>query len=162
MTRLAVATALAVLLAGCYGPDPNLTEEGKGRPVVSLEFPSVVEPGSVETAVLTIENPGPEDMDSIVVAFSRLGDPELPLPLVEVTAPGERGPVRSVDPEPSAVGQGGVVFTFGGIAEGDEMTITFELAIPEDEGKVGNAIQVYDGADAERARGVRLETTVER
>lgn len=162
MKRALGAALLVTLLAGCYGPDPNVTEQGEGLPVLSLEFPSVVKPGSVETAVLTIENPGPEDMDSIVVAFSRLGDPELPLPLVEVSTPGDEGPVRSVDPEPRAVGQGGVVFTFGGIAEGEEMTITFELMVPDEAGKIGNAIQVYDGSDAERARGVRLEASVER
>ena len=162
MTRI-VAVALTLgLLGGCFGPDPNVTEEGEGLPVLTLDFPSEVETDSVATAVLTIENPGPEDMESLVVAFSRLGDPELPLPLVEVSAPDEDGPVRSIDPEPRAVGQGGVVFTFEGIAEGEETTITFELAIPSEEGKVGNSIQVYDGADPDRARGVRLEASVTR
>ncbi len=162
MRRLIAVAALVGLLGGCFGPDPNVTDDGKGLPVLTLDFPAVVEPSSVATAVLTIENPGPEDMDSIVVAFSRLGDPELQLPLVEVSAPDEDGPVRSIDPEPRAVGQGGVIFTFGGIAEGEEMTITFELATPSEEGKVGNAVQVYDGTDPDRARGVRLEAQVQR
>ena len=162
MKRLVVLAACAALLAGCYGPDPNVTDDGKGLPVLTLDFPGEVKPESVHEAVLTIDNPGPEDMGSIVVAFSRLGDPELPLPLVEVSAPNEQGPVRNVDPEPQAVGQGGVVFTFEGIAEGDSMTITFEIRVPPDEGKIGNAVQVYDGADPDRARGVRLEAEVTR
>lgn len=162
MTRLFAAAALVGLLGGCFGPDPNVTDDGRGLPVLTLDFPSVVAPGSVETAVLTIENPGPEDMDSIVVAFSRLGDPALPLPLVEVSAQGEDSPVRSIDPEPRAVGQGGVVYTFEGIAVGETVTITFELAVPSEEGKVGNAVQVYDGSDPDRARGVRLESQVRR
>ena len=162
MKHLVVLAACAALLAGCYGPDPNVTDEGKGLPVLTLDFPEEVKPESVHDAVLTIDNPGPEDMDSIVVAFSRLGDPALPLPLVEVSARDEQGPVRSVDPEPQAVGQGGVVFTFEGIPEGGSMTITFELLVPKDEGKVGNAVQVYDGSDPDRARGVSLEAQVKR
>ena len=162
MRILVALAASAALLVGCYGPDPNLTDDGKGRPVVTLDFPATVEPESVHDAVLTIDNPGPEDMNSIVVAFSRLGDPALPLPLVEVSAPDEQGPVRSIDPEPQAIGQGGVVYTFEGLPEGESMTITFELQVPRDEGTVGNAVQVYDGADPDRARGVRLEAEVKR
>lgn len=161
MRILVALAASAALLVGCYGPDPNLTDEGKGLPVLTLDFPEEVKPESVHEAVLTVDNPGPEDMDSIVVAFSRLGDPALPLPLVEVSG-NAQSPVRSVDPEPQAVGQGGVLFIFEGLPEGETMTITFELRVPNHEGTVGNAVQVYDGSDTNRARGVRLEAEVTR
>ena len=162
MTRLGAAAAVAFFLVACFGPDPNLTAEGKGLPQLSLEFPASAAPGSVQTAVLTIDNPGPAEMSAIVVAFSRLGDPALPLPVVEVAGPGQEDPVRSVEPRPNAVSRDGSIYTFGPLAEGGTMTIRFELAIPETEGKVGNAVQVYDGREPDRARGVRLETEVER
>ena len=162
MRKVGAAVALAFVLAACYGPDPDLTAQGKGLPELSLDFPATAAPGSVETAVLTVDNPGPADMSAIVVAFSRLGDPALPVPIVEVAGPGQEDPVRSVDPKPTAVSRDGAIYTFGPLDEGGTMTIRFELAIPEVEGKVGNAVQVYDGREPDRARGVRLETKVER
>jgi hypothetical protein len=66
----------------------------------------------------------------------------------------------SVDPEPNAVGENGVIYTFDGLAEGETVTITFEVRAPTQEGPVGNAVQVYEGSDPNRARGVRLEAEV--
>jgi hypothetical protein len=160
VTKLLIAACTLLLAVSCTGPDPDLTDDGEGLPVPSIEFPEVVEPGSVNDAVLTIENPGPGDFDSLVVAFSLLGDPSLPAPLVDVAAPGRDGPVVSVDPEPNAVGENGVIYTFDGLAEGDSLTITFELRAPAQEGAVGNAVQVYEGSDPNRARGVRLSAEV--
>ena len=162
MRRLVAAAVALLLLGGCFGPDPDLTPEGKGLPELSLEFPATAAPGSVQTAALTIDNPGPGDLSAIVVAFSRLGDPALPPPIVEVAGPGQEDPVRSVDPEPNAVSRDGAIYTFDGLGEGETMTIRFELTIPDVDGKVGNAVQVYDGQDPDRARGVRLLTEVER
>jgi hypothetical protein len=160
LTKLILAAVALLIATACTGPDPNVTEDGEGLPVLTLEFPEVIEPGSTNDAVLTIENPGPGDFDSLVVAFSLLGDPELPAPLVDVSPPGRDGPVVSVAPEPNAIGENGVIYTFDGLPEGETMTITFELRAPAQEGKVGNAVQVYDGSDPNRARGVRLEAEV--
>jgi len=160
--RLVLGCLLAAFFAGCYLPDPDLTPEGKGLPVVTLgDFPATVAPGSRHSVALTIENPGPSDMESIVVAFSRLGDPALPEPIVDVAPRGDTGPVEAVEPEPDAVSQDGVIYRFGSLEEGDTLTIVFELSIPQIDGPAGNAVQVYDGAEPDRARGVRLETRVE-
>ncbi|MDQ3941291.1 MAG: hypothetical protein M3238_08075 [Actinomycetota bacterium] len=162
MRYLVLVTVVAALAAGCYGPDPDLTPEGKGLPRVTLgEVPSTVVSGSRHTVELSIENPGPAAMESVVVAFSRLGDPALPEPIVDVAPRGEPGPVQDVEPEPVAVSQDGVVYRFEGLAEGESLTIRFELLIPDVDGPAGNAVQVYDGSEPDRARGVRLKTEVE-
>jgi hypothetical protein len=76
--------AVAFVVTGCYrGPDPNLTESGKGRPDVAVEAPTEADRGDEVTAVVSVTNPGPGDMGSVVVAFSRIGDPQLPTPIVE-------------------------------------------------------------------------------
>ena len=160
MRRLVTLAALAMVLGSCVGPDPSLTEGGKSKPELSLEFPSSAAPGTVETAELTITNPGPGAMDSIVVAFSRLGDPDLPAPVVDVAPPNGRGAVRDITPEPNGPSPEGIIFTFEGLGVGESRTITFDLTVPQDTGPAGNAILVYDGQDPERARGVRLETEV--
>ena len=161
MRRLFLLVGLAALVFnGCFGPDPNVTEGGKGKPEVELVFPDTAPPGSVQTAELTITNPGPGDMRSLVVAFSRLGDPKLPVPIVDVTARGGEGAVDDVEPQPNAVSRDGVVYTFDGVPEGDSVTFTFRLQMPVSRGLAGNAILVYDGQDPDRARGVRLEVEV--
>ena len=111
--------------------------------------------------MLTVSNPGPGDFSSTVVAFSRVGDPSLPGPIVE---PGRRASraVRAVEPKPVAVSPDGVVYTFEGIAEGESRTFVFTVRLPEKTGSFGNAVQVYDGGEPDRARGVRLQTRVER
>lgn len=155
-----LASIATLLLVGCYGDSQSLTEDGEGFPELTLEFPETTTAGSTETATLTIINPGPGDMESLVVAFSRLGDPELPQPIVDVVARGDQGSVRDVSPQPNAVSPDGVIYTFDGLAEGESMTVTFTLVIPAGTGPAGNAIQVYEGQDPERGRGVRLETEV--
>lgn len=154
-----MALSVAVLGA-CYGPDAGTTDGAKSKPELSLEFPASTSPGSSESAELTITNPGPEAMDSIVVAFSRLGDPELPQPVVDVVGRNEEGAVEDVTPKPNAVSPDGIIYTFDGIAEGESLTVTFTLVVPQETGPAGNAILVYEGQDPDRARGVRLETEV--
>ena len=162
MTRSLVAGAIALLLlAACVGPDPNVTEGGKGKPELELAFPRSAAPGSIQVAELTITNPGPGDMESVVVAFSRLGDPSLPAPVVDVAGRGREGAVEDVSPEPNAISQDGIIYTFDAIAEGDSTTITFRLRMPVTPGPAGNAVLVYEGRDPERARGVRLEIEIE-
>jgi hypothetical protein len=163
--KRAVATLVAIVFigtSGCYwGPDPNLTKTGKGKPTITVEFPATLEPGATETATLVVTNPGPGDMESVVVAFSRVGDPSLPEPIVEAGTGGQTKAVTSVSPEPVAVSPDAVNYRFGPLEEGDSMTIRFELLLPNSTGEVGNAVQVYDGAEPERAGGVRLSTTLQ-
>lgn len=158
MKRVFACFLTLLALAACY---PNLpaSDEERGRPALSLDFPSSTAPGSVETADLTVTNPGPEPMSSIVVAFSRLGDPSLPAPIVDVAPPKGEGAVKNVTPEPTGSSEG-IIFTFDGLKDGESTTISFDLVMPVEDGPAGNAILVYDGQDTERARGVRLETEV--
>lgn len=156
----ALAFGMTLLLSACFGDAQVLTEAGEGYPELAIEFPETTTPGATETAVLMISNPGPGDMESIVVAFSRLGDPALPAPLVDVEGPNQDGAVKNVTPEPTAVSPDGITYTFGGVDEEETMTIEFELVVPRVDGVAGNAILVYEGQDPNRARGVRLRTEV--
>ena len=161
MTKGLLLTLVAALsFTACYGDTQSLTDDGKGFPELTIDFPVSTTPGATESATLVIENPGPGDMKSLVVAFSRLGDPELPPPIVDVIARGQKGAVEDVSPEPTAVSPDGIVYTFDGIDEGGSMTLTFTLVMPQETGPAGNAILVYPGEDPDRSRGVRLETEV--
>lgn len=158
MSRLVAASCAALLLlGGCYrGPDPDLTETGKGRPDVSATVPERAERGDTVEAVIEVSNPGPGDMASVVVAFSRVGDPSLPTPIVEVGRGGRSEGIASVDPEPEVISPDGVIYRFDALPEGESTSITFELVMPDVRGEVGNAVTVYDGSEPERARGTRI------
>lgn len=165
MRRLvAAAGAAAVLLIGCFGPDPNLTESGKGKPVLAVDFPDAVSPGEVATATLTVENPGPGDIRIVTVAFAGVGVPAasgpLPVDLVPITTTPDNPAVRSVEPQPQSVSNDGVVYYFGGLEEGETMEIAFEIVAPEEPGPAASSVSVYDGREPDRIRGVRLETVV--
>ena len=154
--------AAAALLPACYrGADQDLTQTGKGRPHVTANFPTEAKPGETVEATIDVHNPGPGDMASVVVAFSRVGDPQLPTPIVEVGRGGSSEGVASVDPEPEVISPDGVVYRFGALPEGDGMQITFELVMPELTGEVGNAVTVYDGSEPERARGTRISISLD-
>jgi hypothetical protein len=160
------ATALLAALAfvSCFGQDSNVTPTGKGRPDLSLKFPATSSPGSTQAATLTVVNPGPEPMTSLVVAFLRVGPAqggELPKPIVDGAAQHQNPAIVDIEPEPRAVSQAAVEFTFDGLAEGESTTITFRLTVPRTVGEAANSITVYDGSDASRARGIRLQTVVE-
>lgn len=149
-----------VVFTACAGPDPNLTESGTGKPQVTAEFPEQAAAGQVVTAVITITNPGPEDMTSVVVSFARVGDPSLPYPIVEPLPNRARAGIDDIRPDPTGESPPDATYTFGPLAEGDSTTLEFDLVIPDRDGTVGNSVQVYDGAEPERARGVRIETEV--
>lgn len=150
-----------VLLAACFSSDADVTDSGKGRPQVSISAPQSAAKGDVISVALTVTNPGPGEMKEVVVVFARLGDPELPYPIVE-GLPGERAAgVEDVEPAPTARSEDGITYRFPGLGEGETTELVFELLIPEQDGFVGNSIQVYDSADAERARGVGLKVQVE-
>jgi hypothetical protein len=161
-----VVTALLVTVAfvGCFGQDPDVTPSGKGRPELTLDFPATSSPGSTQAARLAVANPGPEPMTSLVVAFLRVGPAqggELPEPIVDGAARQQNPAIVDIEPEPRAVSQAAVEFTFDGLAEGESTTITFRLRVPRTLGEAANSITVYDGSDANRARGIRLQTMVE-
>jgi len=157
---LIVLGTILVLTSACFPDAQNVTEDGEGLPELGLEFPETATAGSTETAALTITNPGPGEMESLVVAFSRLGDPALPPPIVDVTGRNRKGAVENVTPEPTAVSPDGITYTFEGLAEEESVTIEFELVVPFTDGPAGNAVLVYEGQDPNRARGVRLRTEV--
>lgn len=159
---VAFLAAMMVIAAACStGPDPNLTESGKGKPVVTVQFPDSAAPGDVVTASIHVENPGPGDMQPIVVSFTRVGDPSLPLPIVEPRRKLIDAGIEDIRPEPTGASPTDSTFTFDGVAEGGETTIEFDLRIPEDgKGTMGNVVQVYDGVEIDRARGARIEIEV--
>lgn len=159
---LAVPLLSLLVTPACFGPDPDLTSAGKGKPEVEVTFPETVEIGDVVTATVTVSNPGPEAMKEVVVVFSRLGNPRLPYPIVELVPGRGSVGVEGVDPEPPTPSADGITFRYPGLDEGESTTIEFRLKIPDHEGAVGNAVQVYDSADPERARGVPLEAQASR
>ena len=157
-----------LVTASCAGSGVELSESGRGLPRVTVEFPPTARPGSVHPASLRVTNPGPGDIGTLVVAFTRAGDPRLPTPIVDVAGGRAPSAVRSVDPRPAKVSDDGVIFHFSRapteepfLPEGDATVITFDLAVPRRPGTAANAVQVYDGSDVGRAAGVRLETEVE-
>ncbi|MEA2447488.1 MAG: hypothetical protein QOK47_1125 [Actinomycetota bacterium] len=161
-----LALVLSLVLVGCFGPDPKLTESGKSRPDISIEAPPSAAPGDEVEVTLAISNPGPQNLSGTVVTFARLGDPELPYPIVE-SIEGQSAGVVAVDPKPVAESPDGVTFRFPGLADGESLEVTFTLRIPEraemtgDSESVGNSVQVYDAEDPERARGVPLKVRLE-
>ena len=164
MGRLAATAVALVLLAACFGPDPNLTESGKGKPVIDVEFPPTVSPGEVATATLTVENPGPGDMGTIAVAFTTVGvagaSGPLPTELVPITTTSDNPMVAGITPEPRDVSPDGVVYYFDGVQEGGSLAIAFDIRVPETPGPAANSVSVYAGEAADRIRGVRLQTLV--
>lgn len=128
-----------------------------GDPLITVEFPATVEAGSVEDAVFHVENPGPGDMDSLFLAFARVGTE---VPIVEAGVDKVNPSIVSIDPEPVALTPDAVVFRFEGLAEGEATTITFSLRIPDITGDVANSVVAYAGEDDTRARGIRLSTQV--
>ncbi len=164
MRRLALVVVVSFVATACFGPDPNLTDSGKGRPYLSVEFPDQVEAGSTNTAVLTVENPGPGDMSQVVVAFSAVGPARggepLPGELVPFASRKDNPVIAGIVPRPQAIAPNGVVYVFPGLEEQSSMTIRFRIVAPDRVGTAASSVTVYDGREADRARGVRLETKV--
>lgn len=169
MNKLAVVLVVgAIVASSCAGSGAGLSESGSGLPQVTIEFPPSAPAGSAKPAVLEVINPGPGDIGTLIVAFTRAGDPDLPTPIVDVTGGNAPSAVRSVSPNPAGISDDGVVYRFSRasahkpfLAEGDSAIITFDLTVPQRPGPAANAVQVYDGSEIDRAAGVRLETEVE-
>jgi hypothetical protein len=163
--KFAVALVLALLPAtACYGPDPDVSPAGRGLPELTVEFPESADAGSTQTAVLTITNPGPQDMSQVVVSFLRVGpgggSNELPVPIVDGASQHENPAIVTIEPEPNAISLAAVEFIFDALPEGESTEITFELKVPDIQGVAANSVTVYDGSDPERASGIRLQTMV--
>lgn len=157
MRRFLAAGAAALVLGGCWAPEPDVTSSGRGLPDVVVEFPEASPARSVQTAAVTVANPGPGDISSLAIAFARVGnDP----PIVDSGSRGRNEAVVEVDPEPLTIDQAGVVYRFEGLAEGDAVAISFRLRIPDVQGIAANSVTVYAAEDVERVRGIRLETVV--
>ncbi len=138
-----------------------MTKSGKGRPEISVEFPARAPAGSVQEAVLLVSNPGPGEMDVLKVSFSLVGSGRPETPIVSPLGSRGRNPaVVAVAPQPRAVSPGGVDYLFGGLEEEGSMRIVFKLKVPSTPGVAANAVIVADGRESDRARGVRLHTTV--
>jgi hypothetical protein len=159
-----LAVLSAVLLLGACSGTSGETASGLGLPQVSVEFPANSAPGSTHVAKLHVTDPGPGDMSSVVVAFSRTGPSPgataLPPPIVEVGFNGSNAAISAIRPRPVAVSADGVVYRFGSLGVGKSTTISFTLKVPRTPGVLANAMVVYDGGHTDRARGVRLQTVV--
>lgn len=162
MTRLLRLCLAAFILPACFGGSADVTDSGEGKPVVTVEFPDKVERGTRATATFSIENPGPGDMDSVLLNFARLGTAQLPDPLLGMAVRGDDPAVISVSPEPVTVSDDGGVYQFWGLEEGESMSVEFTLRVPSEPGHYANSVIAAEGSDLERAAGVRLETEVER
>lgn len=158
-------------LAGCFGPSPNLTEGGLGKPVVTSDFPARVEAGSTVELTVGIENPGPGDINSFSIAFAVVavgGGQGNAKPLVlPAPAPARLGgdqkissSIDSISPEPTTVGQGGVVFQFGPLGEEESTEVVFDIIAPTEEGNYANSLQVYDSQALDRIGAIKVQTEV--
>ena len=161
--RIGLAVGVLLLIA-VFISTRDVPTGLEGRPEITVAFPTVADPGAVQTATFTVTNPGPGRMASLFLAFARVGPAqgggELPYPIVDAGAKHENPAILSVEPEPEAVSLNAVVFRFEGLDEGETVTISFDLRVPEQTGPAANSVTAYPGEDPERAKGVRLETEV--
>jgi hypothetical protein len=165
MRRLVAASLAVIALAACFGPDPNLTESGTGKPDVTISFPDEVQASSVNDLVVTVSNPGPGDMSGFSIEFSlvgKAGDETLPTPLVAAGSQKQSPSIERIEPEPKAVSLEGVRFFFGALDEGESTDVRFRVEAPGRPGVAANAVIVSDAEELDRSRGVQLVTEVTR
>jgi hypothetical protein len=162
--RAAFFALFLLLGSACFGPDPNRTASGAGLPAFEIDFPAEAPAGSIQTMSLTVTNPGPEPISSVVVAFARVGPSagggELPAPIVDGGFKGRNAAIKAIRPEPREISQSATEFFFDSLPEGESMTLEFDLVIPDVSGEAANSVTVYDGSDPDRIRGARLSTSV--
>ncbi|HVF54329.1 MAG TPA: hypothetical protein VNC78_12110 [Actinomycetota bacterium] len=162
---LAVLAVCLFLMTACYGDEQNLTETGRGIPLVGVDFPSSTTAGATETLTVAISNPGPGDMRSVVVAFALVGPTggaaEVPTPLIGIGRGKTNPAIAAVRPEPDAISPDAVLFVFGSLPEGGNLAVEFDVVVPSAIGVAANSVTVYDGDEPERAGGIRLQTTVQ-
>jgi hypothetical protein len=154
---------LAIACVSCFTSEANLTESGKGKPDISVTFPHDSPPASVQTATVRVGNPGPGRMQSLIVAFSRVGkagEKLLPDPLVDVGTNARTAGVVRVDPKPRGVSPDGIVYRFAGVDVGSTRTVHFSIRVPTQPGIAANSVQAYAGEEPDRIRGALLMTDV--
>jgi hypothetical protein len=171
VARSVVVGVVLLGLAGCFGPNPNLTEGGLAKPVVTADLPSRIQAGATIELRVGIENPGPGDIHSFSIAFAVVavgGTQGNAQPLV-IPAPvparlgGEQktsSSIASIRPKPVTVGQGGVVFQFGPLGEEEVTEVVFEIVAPTDAGNYANSLQVYDSQALDRIGAIKVQTEV--
>jgi hypothetical protein len=168
VVRAVLASLALAGLAACLGPDPNLTEEGLGKPFLTVDFPTEAATGATEELLVEIENPGPGDMSSFTVAFANVavGGAEGSVePLLRpAPAPARLGreqqvspSISSISPEPLTVGEGGLVFRFGPLPEEEDASVSFEVIVPDESGTYANSVQAFDSQVLDRIDAVKLQ-----
>lgn len=153
---------LLVLLTACSGGNPTVA---RGLPQVAIEFPQEVRRDSLQTALLRVTNPGPEEMRSLFVSFTLVGvarQEDVPRPLVPPGFKHKNPAIVRIEPKPRSVSLDGWVYRFPGLPVGESATLRFAIKTPVEPGVAANAVTVYDGSDVSRARGVSLQTTIRR
>jgi hypothetical protein len=168
----AVLASLALAgLVACFGPDPNLTEEGLGKPFLTVDFPTEAASGATEELLVEIENPGPGDMSSFTVAFANVAvggaEGSVQPQLGPAPAPARLGreqqvspSISSISPEPLTVGEGGLVFRFGPLPEEEDASVSFEVIVPDESGTYANSVQAFDSQVLDRIDAVKLQVEV--
>ncbi len=171
MLRVALACVVLASLAACFGPNSDLTEDGLGKPFVTVDFPAEATAGSAEELLVEIDNPGPGDMNAFTVAFANVavgGTEDSIQPLLRLApTPEQLGDdqpispsITSIEPEPLTVGQGGLVFGFGPLPEEEAVSVSFEVVVPEAGGIYANSVQAYDSQVLDRIDAVKLQVEV--
>ena len=156
---------IAALVVGAFAFFRAGSPEGIGdqKPVLTIQFPEIGEAGSVQTAVLEVENPAASDIGALFVSFSALAAPggeDFPTPIVAGRVAGQEPAIVDIEPNP-LVREAGVRFGFGPLEAGETRTISFDLRLPDTAGEAANSVAVYDGEVPERGTGGRLEITVD-
>lgn len=171
MLRVVLASVALAALGGCFGPSSNLTDDGLGKPLVTVDFPAEATAGSTEELLVEIDNPGPGDMSSFTVAFANVavgGTASDVQPLLRLAPPPEHlgddqsisASITSIEPEPLTVGQGGVVFGFGPLPEEETASVSFQVVLPDEGGTYANSVQVYDSQVLDRIDALKLQVEV--
>jgi hypothetical protein len=168
----AVLASLALAcLAACLGPDPNLTDDGLGKPFLTVDFPTEAAAGSTEELLVEIDNPGPGGMSSFTLAFANVavgGAEGSAQPLLRPAPPSEQlgddqqvsPSISSIEPQPLTVGEGGLVFRFGPLPEEESASVSFEVVVPEESQTYANSVQVFDSQVLDRIDAVKVQVEV--
>jgi hypothetical protein len=169
--RVLLAGLILAAVAGCFGPDPGLTESGLAKPVITVDWPAELPAGTTEELVVEVENPGPGDMSAFSIAFAAIavggsqGNAQaLLLPAAPPDELGEDQPISAsiaeIEPPPLTVGQGGLVFGFGPLPTGESTSVSFQIELPEEPGTYANSVQAYDSRALDRIDAQKLQVEV--
>jgi len=169
--RAVLASLALASLAACFGPDPNLTDDGLGKPLLTVDFPTEATAGSTEELLVEIDNPGPGDMSSFTIAIANVavGGTEgnaqpllLPAPPPEQLGDDQQvsPSISSIEPEPLTVGEGGLVFRFGPLPEEESASVSFEVVVPEESQTYANSVQAFDSQVLDRIDALKVQVAV--